>query len=231
MQYVVIIPAAGSGKRMNAGKNKLFLTVRDVPVIIHTLQVFETDPLCQAVYLPINPAERESFERLIEQYNINKIKAMVTGGKERQESVFQALKAVKETDIVLVHDGARPFIRHSTIRRLVEKAKECKAAIVAVPVKDTVKRVENAQITETVERSSLWAAQTPQAFHISILKQAYEAAERDSFLGTDDASLVERLGVQVAIVEGQYDNIKLTTKEDLYFADAIIKNRLSSPEG
>ncbi|MET3699960.1 2-C-methyl-D-erythritol 4-phosphate cytidylyltransferase [Bacillus oleivorans] len=231
MQYAVIIPAAGSGKRMNAGKNKLFLTVQDVPVIIHTLQVFETDSLCKAIYLSINPAERESFELLIKQYKIKKIKAMVAGGKERQESVYQALKAVNEADIVLVHDGARPFIRHSTIRHLVEKADESKAAIVAVPVKDTVKRVENGQITETVERSSLWAAQTPQAFHMSILKKAYELAERDSFFGTDDASLVERLGVPVAIVEGQYDNIKLTTKEDLYFAEAILNNRLSTPEG
>ncbi|HWO78567.1 MAG TPA: 2-C-methyl-D-erythritol 4-phosphate cytidylyltransferase [Bacillus sp. (in: firmicutes)] len=231
MEYVVIIPAAGSGKRMNAGKNKLFLTVQNVPVIIHTLQVFETDPLCKAIYLSINPGERESFKLLINQYKINKVKAMVAGGKERQESVFEALKAVRETDIVLVHDGARPFIRHSTIRRLVEKAEESKAAIVAVPVKDTIKRAEDAQIMETVERSGLWAAQTPQAFHMSILKQAYESADRDQFLGTDDASLVERLGVAVAIVEGQYDNIKLTTIEDLYFAEAIIKNRLSLPEG
>lgn len=223
MNYVVVIPAAGSGKRMNAGKNKLFLSIQNVPVIIHTLRVFEADCFCKSIYLTINPAEKDFFEQLLQQYGIQKVKEMVAGGKERQESVYQALKVVKENGIVLVHDGARPFIRQSTIHSLVEKAMESKAAIVAVPIKDTVKRVENRFVTETVERSSLWAAQTPQAFHISDLTNIHERAFCEGFLGTDDASLAERYGISVAIVEGDYDNIKLTTQEDLDFAEAIIR--------
>ncbi|GAA0323092.1 2-C-methyl-D-erythritol 4-phosphate cytidylyltransferase [Bacillus carboniphilus] len=225
MSYVVIIPAAGSGKRMNAGKNKLFLSVQEVPIIIHTLRVFDSDETCKGIYLTINPAERDIFQELLTEYKIQKVKRLIPGGKERQDSVYEAVKVIEEEGIVLVHDGARPFIRTNTIRELVEKAAEKKAAVVAVPVKDTVKRVENFQVAETLDRSSLWAAQTPQAFHISLLKRAHEMAERDQFLGTDDTSLVERLGIPVAIIEGEYDNIKLTTQEDLYFAEAIYLKR------
>lgn len=128
--------------------------------------------------------------------------------------------------IVLVHDGARPFIDHLTIHQLVETADATGAAIAAVPVKDTIKKVANMHVIETVERSSLWQIQTPQAFHYSILMRAHEQAKQDRYLGTDEASLVERIDEQsVQIVMAHYDNIKLTTQEDLFFADAILTKR------
>jgi 2-C-methyl-D-erythritol 4-phosphate cytidylyltransferase len=143
------------------------------------------------------------------------------GGKERQQSVYNGLQHAEE-DIVLVHDGARPFITLGQISELTTAASLNGGAVIAVPVKDTIKKAANKKVLETVERSSLWAVQTPQAFRVSILKSAYEQAEAEEFLGTDDASLLERINEQVVIIEGNYDNIKITTQEDLYFAEAIL---------
>ena len=124
-----------------------------------------------------------------------------------------------------MHDGARPFIQEELIHQLTEAASLHAGAIVAVPVKDTIKKVQDRSVVETVERSSLWSVQTPQAFRVSILYKAHQEAEDDQFLGTDDASLLERMGEQVVIIEGDYDNIKITTQEDLYFAEAILKKQ------
>ncbi len=225
MNYQVIIPAAGQGKRMGAGKNKLFLELRHIPVLIHTLTVFEADPSCTGVFLAIHPQDRPLFHSLIKHYSITKVVKMVTGGEERQHSVFNALKEVENGEIVLVHDGARPFIELPFIQRLVVSASETGASLLAVKVKDTIKKASNQVIVETIERSSLWSVQTPQAFRFSILMEAHRKAQFDQFLGTDDASLVERLDYPVSIVEGNYDNIKLTTPEDLYFAEAILQKR------
>lgn len=222
MFYEVVIPAAGQGKRMNAGKNKLFIELSGMPIIIHTLRVFEADPKCQGIILSINPQEEAIFSELIDTFGLKKVKKLVPGGAERQQSVFNGLKHVKE-DIVLVHDGARPFIQKELIYQLTEAASLHAGAIVAVPVKDTIKKVQDRMVVETVERSSLWAVQTPQAFPASVLYKAHQMAEEEYFLGTDDASLLERMGQQVVIIEGDYDNIKITTQEDLYFAEAILQ--------
>lgn len=223
MAYEVIIPAAGQGKRMGAGKNKLLLQLNDIPVLIHTLKVFEKDEKCDGIILVISPQDEEEFNKLLKSHEITKVSALVHGGKERQHSVYNGLKAASSEGIILVHDGARPFIDVQFIHQLVEVAAEHGAAVVAVPVKDTIKRVEHNEVIETVDRSSLWAIQTPQAFRISILRAAHLHALESNFLGTDEASLVERIAHPVKIVEGNYDNIKLTTKEDLYFAEAILK--------
>lgn len=147
------------------------------------------------------------------------------GGDERQHSVYKGLKAVKQEKIVLVHDGARPFIKHEQIDELIAEAEQTGAAILAVPVKDTIKRVQDLQVSETIERSSLWAVQTPQAFRLSLLMKAHAEAERKGFLGTDDASLVEQMeGGSVRVVEGSYTNIKLTTPDDLTSAEAIMES-------
>ncbi|WP_394141285.1 2-C-methyl-D-erythritol 4-phosphate cytidylyltransferase [Cytobacillus oceanisediminis] len=223
MDYQVILPAAGQGKRMGAGKNKLLLVIGEIPVFIHTLRVFENDSECTGIYLAINPQDEEEMRVLLKEHNITKVIAMVPGGEERQHSVYNAVKAVAGEGIVLVHDAARPFISQDLLRPLVKMAEEKGAAVLAVPLKDTVKKADGNLITETLERSCLWAVQTPQAFRIPVLLEAHQKAEVERFLGTDDASLVERLGKEVVIVEGSYDNIKLTTPEDLYFAEAIIK--------
>ncbi|PLT35359.1 2-C-methyl-D-erythritol 4-phosphate cytidylyltransferase [Bacillus sp. V5-8f] len=222
MFYEVVIPAAGQGKRMKVGKNKLFIELAGKPIIVHTLQVFENDPDCKGIILSINPTEEESFQSFIHKYQLKKIKKLVPGGSERQHSVFNGIKHVDENAIVLVHDGARPFINRDIIGQLAETASLHGGAIVAVPVKDTIKKAKHKAVTETVERSSLWAVQTPQAFRVSTLRKAHDIAEKAHFFGTDDASLVERMGETVMIIEGNYDNIKITTPEDLYFAEAIL---------
>ncbi|BCB01963.1 2-C-methyl-D-erythritol 4-phosphate cytidylyltransferase [Bacillus sp. KH172YL63] len=224
MEYEVVIPAAGQGKRMKADRNKLLLELNECPVIIHTLRVFEQDARCKGIYLAIHPSERDTFTALLKRFGITKVVKLVDGGKERQHSVYHALLEV-DHEIVLVHDGARPFIKESTIHRLVEKTHSAGAAIAAVPVKDTIKKVLDGKVEETIERSSLWMVQTPQAFRVSVLKKAHDEAQREGFLGTDDASLVERMDVKVSVVESDYDNIKLTTPEDLYFAEAILKKQ------
>ncbi|MBT2689895.1 2-C-methyl-D-erythritol 4-phosphate cytidylyltransferase [Bacillus sp. ISL-47] len=225
MSYQVILPAAGQGKRMGAGKNKLLLKIGEIPVFIHTLRVFENDSECAGIYLAINPQDEEEIRVLLTEHNITKVTALIPGGEERQHSVYNAAKAVAGEGIVLVHDAARPFITQDLLRPLVKMAEKKGAAVLAVPLKDTVKKADGNLIAETLERSCLWAVQTPQAFRISALKEAHQKAEEEHFFGTDDASLVERLGKEVMIVEGSYDNIKLTTPEDIYFAEAIMKKR------
>ncbi len=225
MTYQVIIPAAGQGKRMGAGKNKLLLELNGIPVLVHTLKVFEADEACTGIILAIHPQDEVEFRELIKKYKLTKVNGLVLGGIERQHSIFNALKTVTGNGLILVHDAARPFIQKEHIHRLTESAAKTGAAIMGVPAKDTMKRAKNGVVEATVERSSLWAVQTPQAFRIPLLIKAYEKAEKDCFLGTDDASLVERSGHPVTIVEGDYDNIKITTPEDLYFAEAILKKR------
>ncbi|USP95634.1 2-C-methyl-D-erythritol 4-phosphate cytidylyltransferase [Bacillus vallismortis] len=223
MSYDVVILAAGQGKRMKAGRNKLFIELKGDPVIIHTLRVFDSHRPCEKIILVINEREREDFQQLLTNYRFQTAIELVAGGDERQHSVYKGLKAVKQEKIVLVHDGARPFIKHEQIDELVDEAEQAGAAILAVPVKDTIKRVQDLQVSETIERSSLWAVQTPQAFRLSLLIKAHAEAEHKGFLGTDDASLVEEMeGVSVRVVEGRYTNIKLTTPDDLTSAEAIM---------
>ncbi|WP_088106024.1 2-C-methyl-D-erythritol 4-phosphate cytidylyltransferase [Halalkalibacter urbisdiaboli] len=225
MKYSVVIPAAGQGKRMKAGKNKQFIKLKNEPIIIHTIRVFEADPWCHEIILVANEQECETMRELMKAYQIDKVSMIVAGGQERQHSVKRGLDAVEKAEIVLIHDGARPFIRHETIHQLVDEAIEEGGAIVAVPVKDTVKRVKDKRAVETMNRSELWAVQTPQAFQLSRIKEVHEKAEREKKIGTDDASLFEWYGYRVSVVEGDYLNIKLTTPEDLIFAEAILIQR------
>ncbi|PLS15517.1 2-C-methyl-D-erythritol 4-phosphate cytidylyltransferase [Bacillus sp. M6-12] len=223
MRYEVIIPAAGQGKRMKAGRNKLFIELSNVPIIVYTLRIFEEDPDCLGIILTINPEEEAIFQSIIDTYQLRKAIKFISGGQERQQSVRNGLQHVSASEFVLVHDGARPFINRTLISELTKAAFQHGGAIPGVPVKDTIKKAMNNTVEETVERSSLWAVQTPQAFRFSILKRAHEEAEKAGYLGTDDASLLERIGEKVVIVEGDYDNIKITTQEDLYFAEAILR--------
>lgn len=226
MLYDVILPAAGSGKRMGAGKNKLFLELKEKPILIHTLEVFEKDEWCRGIYLAVKDSEREFIQNLLKHYSITKVKAMPTGGDERQYSVQSCMKAIGSGDIVLVHDAARPFILEPTIHKLAEMAQQKGAAIAGVRAKDTMKRVEAGIIQETVDRSTLWMIQTPQAFRFELLQYAENHAEQDGFLGTDESMLVEREGEFVYMVESSYENVKITTKEDLVFGEAILNQRI-----
>ncbi|HEX5564421.1 MAG TPA: 2-C-methyl-D-erythritol 4-phosphate cytidylyltransferase [Sporosarcina sp.] len=225
MEYTVFIPAAGSGKRMGAGQNKLFLPLAGKPILIHTLEVFEKDPACQGIMLAVKPEERADIQRKLANFSITKVKALVDGGSERQHSVAACIHAYDRDGIVLVHDAARPFIRRAVIHSLVKTAQESGAAIAAVRVKDTMKRVYDGTVEETVDRETLWIVQTPQAFRYEVLKQAADSAIAEGFVGTDESMLVERVGFPVKIVESTYDNVKMTTKEDLVYGEAILASR------
>ena len=225
VKYTVMIPAAGSGKRMGAGYNKLFLILDGKPIIVHTLEVFEKDPACIGIILAVKPEEREEIKSMLDQFGITKVRAIVDGGTERQYSVAACIEAHADNGIVLVHDAARPFIRRSVITNLVATAKESGAAIAAVQAKDTMKIAPSGIVKETVDRDTLWIVQTPQAFQYDVLKKASNKAEVDGFLGTDESMLVERFGHPVHIVESTYDNVKMTTQEDLAFGEILLTRR------
>ncbi|GAK09528.1 2-C-methyl-D-erythritol 4-phosphate cytidylyltransferase [Geomicrobium sp. JCM 19038] len=227
MTYTVIIPAAGQGKRMKAGKNKQFLQLNDRPVIIHTLQVFERDPMCKQVIVVANHQEIKQMEALFQQYALKKVDKVIEGGAERQESVFEGIKAVDDREgMVIIHDGARPFIEVEQIHELLTYVTAEQGAVLGTPVTDTIKRIdEHMNIVETVPRKPLVAVQTPQAFTYPMIHEAYQNAFTNQFVGTDDTSLVEYMGKEVTVVFGNEDNIKLTTPFDLAVANVILRQR------
>ncbi|MBS7344811.1 MAG: 2-C-methyl-D-erythritol 4-phosphate cytidylyltransferase [Caryophanon sp.] len=225
MKYEVVLPAAGSGTRMGAGMNKLFLQLQGTTILVHTLRVFEADDKCTGIWLAVKDEERAQIKQLIEEAGITKVKGLPTGGAERQHSVRSCLVQMEPTDLVMVHDAARPFILQQTIDKLADVALEKGAAIAGVRVKDTMKIVRDGIIEETVDRELLWSIQTPQAFRYELLKEASDVADKVGFLGTDEAMLVENIGYHVHIVESSYENVKMTTKEDLLFGEAILNRR------
>ncbi|QST00164.1 bifunctional 2-C-methyl-D-erythritol 4-phosphate cytidylyltransferase/2-C-methyl-D-erythritol 2,4-cyclodiphosphate synthase [Pontibacillus sp. ALD_SL1] len=227
--YQVIILAAGQGKRMKAGLNKQFLSIDEKPLLIHTIEAFMQDDSCEQRIVVINPDERTQIESLLERFGYSNQITLIDGGQERQDSVYAGLQAINSDSIVLIHDGARPFVTRKSIRELVEEASEHGAALLAVPVTDTIKQYQSGSL-KTLKRDELWAAQTPQAFRYNTILEAHEHAKDDHYLGTDDASLVERLGGNVGVVQGSYDNIKLTTPEDIEKAETIIDKRSAELE-
>jgi 2-C-methyl-D-erythritol 4-phosphate cytidylyltransferase len=221
----VIIPAAGLGRRMNASVSKQYLQLNGKPILAHTLDAFEKCPLIDEIVLVINPDELELCqEQVIGAYSYTKIK-LVAGGDTRQESVYAGLKAVNpRTRIVLIHDGARPLIRQSVIRKSIEETLKHRATVVGVPAKNTIKVInEDGFVEATPDRNYLVEIQTPQTFDYDLIKEAHQKALESGVAGTDDAFLVEWLKIPVKIVVGDYTNIKITTPEDLTIAEAIIK--------
>lgn len=222
--YSLIIPAAGSGKRMGHGHNKLFISLAGKPVLWHTLKAFEKAEGLSEIILAIRPEERQDIEDLLDRQSLGVPVRMVTGGDTRQESVFNALQAVDRlSDCVWIHDGARPFITAEVREKLMSSLKLNPHSIVAVPAKDTVKRTDPVgHVLETMDRNSLWMVQTPQAFRRTDLIDANQKALEMGFKGTDDSSLMEWAGYTVGVVRGDYFNIKITTPEDLVLAEAIL---------
>ncbi|MCA0972681.1 bifunctional 2-C-methyl-D-erythritol 4-phosphate cytidylyltransferase/2-C-methyl-D-erythritol 2,4-cyclodiphosphate synthase [Halobacillus litoralis] len=230
VKYSAVLLAAGQGKRMLAGRNKQFLMIDDQPLIIHTLSVFREDPWCEEIVLVTNTQERGKMEELLSKYEACQAVRFVNGGAERQDSVLAGLQAIENTEIpVFIHDGARPFVSTDALHKLAETTADKQAALLAVKVTDTIKQ-KNGEHLSTLDRHYLWAAQTPQAFKYELIMDAHQQAQSRGYYGTDDASLVEQLGVPVEIVEGSYDNIKLTTPEDLHKAEAYVKNQRRGKE-
>lgn len=221
--YSTLILAAGIGSRMGLGYNKMLHILQGQPVIVHTIKKFLGDRSCNQIVLVVNELEIETMKQILGQAQIidSRIE-IVKGGAERQYSVYNGLQVVRE-DVVIVHDGARPFVTNEMIEQCYKLAKSGHPSIVAVPVKDTMKRVINGVVVDTPNRDEMYSVQTPQASPTSLLKKAHEAAKVASFLGTDEASLIEKYTTtSVHVVKGAYTNIKLTTPEDLLMAEQLL---------
>lgn len=224
-KLAVIIPAAGSGSRMGTRIPKPFLDLNGCSILEHTVRSFVKLEIVRQVIIATSPEWVEKVENILRQFSANLDSfSVVEGGSERQHSIFNALQVVSsEIDLIAVHDAVRPFVSESLITECAQKASEAGGAIIAVPAKDTIKRVdESLQIVETPERSRLWQAQTPQIFQQRLLIEAYKSAQKDQFVGTDDASLVERIGGRVEVVEGDRRNLKITYPIDLKVAEMIL---------
>ena len=220
-----VFPAAGSGKRMQAGMNKVFLELAGRPILVHTLLQFSRSQKVDYLVVVVAKEEVSYIQKMLKLVPGLKPLTVVAGGSERQYSIYNGLKAApEETDIFLVHDAARPLVSLATIEGVVDGAVEIGGAIAAVPEKNTIKVVsEDGLVQSTPPRAALWEVQTPQGFRKDILLRANVEAEAEGFLGTDDSSLVERLGVPVKVVRSDYRNIKVTTPEDLVIAEALLR--------
>jgi len=224
-KVVAIIPAGGSGRRMQSRNPKQYLLLDGKPVLVHTLLRLQQHALINEILLVV-PEQDRSFvvEHIEKPYRLTKIREVIAGGKERQDSVRKGLARVgDDCDIIVVHDGVRPFVAEETLSQVICAALRFGAAIAGVPVTDTVKQSDGAgNISRTLNREALWLAQTPQAFQRRILQEAYLKAAEEGFHGTDDASLVEHLGIPVKLIPGSYRNIKIKTPDDLVLAGAFL---------
>ncbi|ARE89557.1 2-C-methyl-D-erythritol 4-phosphate cytidylyltransferase [Clostridium formicaceticum] len=223
---IAIIVAAGKGKRMGQGFNKQYILLKKKPIIAHTLTVFEESEYIDEILLVVGENEINfTTENIIKKYGFKKVIQVISGGKERQDSVYAGLLAIKDLcEIVLIHDGARPFLEKKLIQKTIDVAKNMGAAITGMPVKDTIKIInDKMEVVDTPDRSQLWGVQTPQAFQYRLLKSAYDNIMTEGVFVTDDAMALERYGHAVAVVQGSYENIKITTPEDLLVAESILR--------
>ncbi len=222
MKISAIIPAGGSGNRFGGGRPKQFHEINGIPLIIHTLQKFQSSDCIASIVISINNNWREYMLELADKFGLSKVKEIVGGGGTRQQSVANALKSdyILMSDIILVHDAVRPLVSAELIAIVIENAKETGAAIPALPPVDTIKEVDsNGFVVNTLDRSTLRCVQTPQGFKKDILIEAYKKAAAAGYEGTDDASLVEFAGFAVKVVDGESSNIKVTTSDDINISD------------
>ncbi|SJZ36343.1 2-C-methyl-D-erythritol 4-phosphate cytidylyltransferase [Pilibacter termitis] len=231
MKYEAILLAAGSGKRMESEENKVFLELGNRAILSYSIDLFLADEKCVHLILVGKTSEMSELKKLVPQSK--KAVSFVVGGSERQYSVYAGVKAIKnDENAILVHDGARPFVRKEQIDDLCLALEENHAVLLGVPVKDTIKSVFNKKVAKTVPREALYGAQTPQMIRGQMFYQGHLWAEEDDFLGTDDVSLVEEYFPEATIemVNGSYENIKLTTPEDLILGEAILNNKRAKGE-
>jgi 2-C-methyl-D-erythritol 4-phosphate cytidylyltransferase len=223
---VAIIAAAGQGSRMAGKRPKQFLELAGTPIIFHTLRRFEECDAIAEVILVLPAEETAGFLSLASKYHLRKLAKIVPGGTTRAESVLRGLQAIRPAtaEIVAVHDGVRPFVTSDEISRTVESAAKSEAAILVAPVTDTIKQVAGDEVIKTLCRDELRRALTPQCFRYDLLVRAYQDVDTGDPTLTDESSLVERLGVRPAIVEGSLRNIKITSSEDLAIGEAILKS-------
>lgn len=232
-----IIPAAGSGLRFGLKENKTFYPLKDKPLLLWPLQTLETLQEIVDIILVVRSEDIAKTSELVDKYGIKKAKKIITGGKERQDSVFNGLKSIeKNTKFVLIHDGVRPFIDSELVRSMISHMLQHQSVIdgiiTGVPVKDTIKIVEGRGLSdvsnglfvkETLKRDLLWAIHTPQVFLTDKILRAYEKALKDSLYCTDDSALLENYGGKIKLLLGSYKNIKITTIDDIKIAEAFLR--------
>ena len=224
MIVTAIVPAAGAGIRFGGAVKKQFIALNGLPILSHTLRALAASRALSAIIVVVPPGEELRGREALELAGIDLETEVVPGGQARQDSVYIGLQRAKaETDLVLIHDGVRPFVSREVVLATVEAAKEWGAAIAAVPVIDTIKRVDtDGFVVETLQRGRLWSVQTPQVFRYALLMQAHRAIRERGIVVTDDAALVERIGGMVKVVRGSYENLKITSEEDLPLAGLIL---------
>ena len=220
--YALIV-AGGKGKRMGRDISKQFICINNKPIIWYTIKAFENCEHIDGIFVVISKDDMEYFnENVLKVYDFKKILAVVEGGSERQDSVYNGLLAIEECDIVLIHDGARPFVSEKIIKQGIDYAKIYGAAACGVIPKDTIKvRDEESFSKETFKRDTLFAVQTPQCFNYESIKKAHDAIREENLIVTDDTMAIEKLGKKVYLYEGSYTNIKVTTPEDIELAEII----------
>ncbi len=227
----VIIPAAGQGKRFGGKTKKQFLGLDGLPVLIHTLTIFQKISLVDEILPVVNQEDQSFTESLIAEYSLSKVKRIIPGGDERQDSVRAALVLLEEEgqpeDIVLVHDGVRPLVSPVIIEKVICATEQYGAAVAALPVADSLKIVSKIkELVRSIPRENLWAMQTPQGFRLGVLGDAYRQAAQENLIGTDDAMLVVQMGKKVKCIEGSVENIKITNSEDLKLVELIYRERM-----
>jgi len=219
-----IVPAAGIGKRFGRGVRKQYAMLGGRPVLAWVFMALERHPRIKEIVPVVRHEDRSALDEILGAGDYAKVKAPVIGGAERQDSVYNALKSLESPPpLILIHDGVRPFLSSALLTNVLEAVEGHDGAIAAVPPKDTIKEGVGSRVTRTLDRSMLWSVQTPQAFTHESLRRAYDEAMSQGVYSTDDSALVERTGGSINIVMGYYANIKVTTPEDLDFADAIIR--------
>lgn len=229
MKTTAIVLAAGSGKRMNSKVHKQYLMLAGKPVLYYALKAFEESGITDIVLVTGHGETEYCRRELVEKFSITKVTAIVEGGKERYHSVYEGLKAAEGTDYVLIHDGARPFVDAGLIERMMDEVEKYEACVAAVPVKDTIKIADSdGFVKETPDRNLLWQIQTPQAFSYPLILDAYEKLfARGEVSVTDDSMVLERMTEhKVKIVQGSYQNLKITTPEDLVAAEAYLSEKM-----
>ncbi len=239
-QAIAIVPAAGLGTRFGAAEVKTYASLMGKPLLVWPLEVLQRVDEIAEIILAVREQDIYAARDLVKRHHIGKVRRIVPGGAERQDSVYHALERVKENAAtLLIHDGARPLIEAALVRNALAALSGCEGVVVGVPVKDTVKQVairrseidgteEYRTVQKTLDRARLWAVQTPQVFRYEILRRAYERAREEGFRATDDASLVERYGGTVKILMGSHRNIKITTQDDLVIAEALLRSCVSA---
>ncbi len=231
---LALIPAAGEGRRFGRPEGKQFVALAGIPLLAQTLTPFQRSAWIKEIVLVVPGAAVERvWVEIVQAHAIHKVKKVVPGGKRRQDSVRHGLEAAGPSwDLVLIHDGARPLVTDEMISRCVQETQARGATFMGVPAIDTIKQVDGAgRVVRTLERERLWMVQTPQTFRYQLIVGAHRQAEQDGFTGTDDASLVERLGHEVWAIPGSYDNIKVTTHMDLSLVEGILARRAAMGDG